>query len=72
MRWLLNLNANVWRRDGSRMCSLRNIGEEESIIYFLCVCPVLGDIRMRYFKERKMSKEKGSNVKSDRGTEVFC
>ena len=56
---LLSLNANVWRKDERRRCSLCNLVEEETVLHFLCVCPILGDIRIRYFWERHVSRERG-------------
>lgn len=56
---LLGLNANVWRMGERRKCSLCNMGEEESVLHFLCICPILGDVRMRFFRERRMSRERG-------------
>ena len=32
---LLDLNANVWRMDGRRRCSLCNLGEEECAAFLV-------------------------------------
>jgi hypothetical protein len=73
---LLDLNANVWRMDGRRRCSLCNLGEEESVLHFLCVCPVLGDVRRGCFGEGRLSRERGLGILNgedwDRLYEYVC
>jgi hypothetical protein len=59
---LLGLNANEWRKDERRRCSLCNLGEEESVLHFLCVCPILGDLRVGCFQERQLTRERGLSV----------
>ena len=55
---LLNLNGNEWRMGGRRLCSLCSLGEEENVFHFLCVCPVLGDVRRRHLCTRVIGMER--------------
>lgn len=55
---LLNLNGNEWRMNERRLCSLCNRKEEESVFHFLCICPVLGDVRRRHLGVRVIDMER--------------
>lgn len=48
---LIGLNASKWRLDEQRTCSMCNLGEEETIVHFLGICPVLKEFRFKYFKK---------------------
>lgn len=55
---MLGLNDCVWREDDARKCSLCNLGVIEDVWHFMCVCPMLSDIRVRVFGERYVNMER--------------
>lgn len=48
---MLNLNYMPNRRDRSGICSICNVGEIETVVHFIGICPTLALIRCKYFNK---------------------
>lgn len=59
---LLELNVNVWRKEERRIGFLCNLSEEENVLYFLCFWPILDDVRMRCFREGRLTRERRLSI----------
>ena len=54
---LIELNANRFQVDRSKLCSLCNVNEEENIEHFIGRCQALKEFRIAYFKKPHLNEE---------------
>lgn len=54
---LIPLNGNRYQINESKLCSLCNLREEETMQHFLGKCPILQEFRYRYFGKTRMLEE---------------
>lgn len=67
---LFPLNGNKYGPDVDQRCSLCNSGEVESLDHFICRCPVLNGIRIKYFNQSSL--ERNDLIYILNGCEDFC
>lgn len=53
---LIYLNASPWRTEGSRLCSLCNLSEDEDLMHFLGICPILSEFRLNIYGKRILNE----------------
>lgn len=59
---MLPLNANSFRNEDNKMCSLCNIREDETIQHFIGKCPILREFRLRYFGKTTIEENELINI----------
>lgn len=65
---MLDLNYRPHRTDLNPVCSLCNLGQNEDVLHFLALCPILQEIRRLYFYSSFLSQEECVGVlNGDRG-----
>lgn len=53
---LIGLNASMWREGERRLCSMCNLREEENVMHFLGICPILSEWRRKFFNSSILSQ----------------
>lgn len=48
---ILPLNGSIYRNNISRICSICNMGEEESVCHFVGRCPIFSNYRLKFFNK---------------------
>lgn len=54
---LLHLNYKPWLRDQNFVCSLCNTNEYEDTYHFIAKCPILSELRKKWFKYGELTRE---------------
>uniref|UniRef100_A0A0A9Z5B5 RNA-directed DNA polymerase from mobile element jockey n=1 Tax=Lygus hesperus TaxID=30085 RepID=A0A0A9Z5B5_LYGHE len=54
---LMYLNCVRWRSGQQLLCALCNLKENEDVLHFLATCPILAEIRKKWFGCARMSSE---------------
>lgn len=54
---LISLNGSRFSRNSSKLCSLCNMREDETIQHFICRCPILNNFRLQQFHCITISEE---------------
>lgn len=58
---LAYLNKYAYRAK-SAICSLCNLGQEETVYHFLAQCPVLSEFRVKWFKKKSFQENEFADI----------
>ena len=52
---MTELNATRFDTERSKLCSLCNLNEDETLFHFLAICPILNEYRVLYFCKTRLN-----------------